>query len=131
MNSAAHDLALYLDDLSVGTFGGENDWCLNVNGEPATPNNAITIYDTGGLGPDTDQLDIERPTVQIRVRGSSFPDAYGKQKLIQGLLIFSSHEMETSNVSGIVQTSDIAAIGRDDKGNHIVTANYQLMRTAI
>ncbi len=132
MKSPAHDLAVYLSSApqSVGAFGGNAAWCINVAAEPAAPPQAITLYDTAGNEPDTDQLD-SMPRFQVRVRAPIFADAYTKQAAIRDLLLL-PEPLTTSESHYLIQmASDIESIGRDDGNNFLLVANYRARRTAI
>ncbi len=126
MNSPAHDIALYLVANGVGTLPYTSGWAVSLALEPANPDNAVTVYDTGGQGPDTDELDLKRPTFQVRVRSASYVTAYAKQQAIRDLLILTQ---PIGDFVGIEMTSDILAIGRDESSRHLLTANYQAIRT--
>jgi minor capsid protein len=133
VRSAAHDIALHIADAGLGTFGGASGWAVSVGTAPASPDTAITVYDTGGEGPDTDQLDIEQPTIQVRVRSgrssSAYVDAHIKQRAIRALL----HAIRGVVISGsryaaVVMTSEILVIGRDENDRFLMVANYRVMR---
>lgn len=130
MNSIADDVAHYVAGHgTIGAFGGDVSWCVSCGAEAASPADVITVYDTGGGGPDTDELDLESPTFQVRVRAVAFRDGYDKQREIRDALIFDSPiSMATSTVIGIEMTSDIMSIGRDDSGRFIIVANYRAIR---
>lgn len=130
MNSPAHDIALYLAAQSIGTLPWTSGWAVSVALEPVSPDNAVTVYDTGGQEPDTDELDLKRPTFQVRVRSKSYQDAYDKQVEIRDLLILQMPiSAQDSDFVGIMMTSDVLAIGRDDNNRHILVANYLAIRT--
>jgi hypothetical protein len=133
MRSPAHDIALHIAGAGLGTFGGASGWAISVGTEPASPETTITVYDTGGEGPDTDQLDIERQTIQVRVRSAkesgAYQAAYDKQRAIRAVLInLSGVVMDGSRYLGIVMTSEILTIGRDDNDRFLMTANYRVIR---
>lgn len=133
MNSPAHDLVLYLVSQGVGAFGGEGDWSLHVSGEPATPENVITLYDTAGGDLDTDEQDVWQPSIQVRVRGKNYNAAYQKQVVIQKLLtrpgLDPVIDAETSRFTGVMMTSDVLSLGRDENKLYLLTANYRARRT--
>lgn len=132
MKSAAHELALKLDAEYIGVFGGSSGWVISVGTEPDSPGTAITLYDTGGLDPDTDEMDLLRPFVQVRVRSSSYSDAYAKQREIQAALIAIQSEVIEDHVySFVVVESDILSLGRDDNDRSLFTCNYRVMRYAV
>lgn len=130
MNSPAHDIALYLVANAVGTLPWTSGWAVSVALEPPEPNNSVTVYDTGGQEPDTDELDLMRPSLQVRVRSVSYQDAYDKQVQIRDLLILPQPiSAEDSDFVSIQMTSDILSIGRDDNNRHVLVANYLAIRT--
>ena len=51
-----------------GPSAAQRDGRSAVGTEASSPDTTVTLYDTGGEGPDTDELDIERQTIQVRVR---------------------------------------------------------------
>ena len=129
MNSPGHDIALLIAAASIGTFGSESAWGVFVGREPAKPDSCITVYDTSGGEPDTDELDWFRPTFQVRVRGVSYQDAYDKQIAIRDALIYASPvDVTGGRFVGIMMTSDVMSIGGEDSKRHILTANYRAIR---
>lgn len=131
MNSLARDVALFLDAESVGAFPpASSGWAISVAQEPASPDDAITVYDTGGLEPDTDELDVFRPTIQVRVRSRDYEGARAKHEVIRELLIMQQPLVLATSSVLVSASSEIAGIGRDDNNRHILTANYRARRTA-
>lgn len=83
--STAFDTATIIDDLGYGTLWSSAGWSVQVGREPTEPTECITVYDTPGQQPWYND-EVERPGIQIRVRGKSgsgYPDAYAK---IEGIL---------------------------------------------
>lgn len=134
MRSPAHDIALHIASVpGIGTFGGATGWTISVATEASSPDTTITVYDTGGEGPDTDELDIERQSIQVRVRSGkqsgAYQAAYDKQHAIRAALInLSGVVMDGSRYLGIVMMSEILTIGRDDNDRFLMTANYRVIR---
>lgn len=129
MNSLAKAVAAYLDTLGVGEFAGNGPgWTIAYAGEPASPDKAITVYDTGGGEPTAD-IEFYQSTIQIRVRAVDYDDAYGKQQEIRDILIGTpTHELDDTLVIGFWNSSDITGIGRDENRRLITTANYRTIR---
>jgi hypothetical protein len=130
--STAYNVARYLATQGIGTWAGSSGWSINVSREAVSPDKCITIYDTGGEEPDTDQLD-ERPTFQVRVRsaktGDAYLDAHAKQVAIRDLLTAEIPPvMNGVAYVGIMQMSEIASIGRDENDRHLLVANYRARR---
>jgi hypothetical protein len=125
MKSPAHDLAIYLASQGVGQFPGS----ISVNVEPADPVDVVTIYDTGGDSPDTDQLDLLRPTFQVRVRSMDPEAGYEMQERIRDLLMLPGRIVTVNSAFVVITpTSDVAHIGRDDNDRHLTTLNYSAIR---
>lgn len=118
-------IANYLSSNGIGTFAGAVAWSIHIAVEPATPNEAITIYDTGGSEPDTNELDLLHRTIQIRTRSAVYSPGYTKQEQIRDLLILNS---PVAGFVDIQMSTDILAIGRDVNNNHILTSNYRLLQ---
>jgi len=138
MISPAHDIALYLAGQDVGTFAGTVGWTINVSREPMMPDDAITIYDTGGGEPDTDELDLMHPTFQVRVRArkrllngidTGYEEAYSKHEQIRDLLMLGSPLVTVNSIFILINlATEISAIGRDDNDRHLLVANYNAIR---
>ena len=126
MKSPAHDLALWMASEGVGTFGNT----IHVSREPISPDDVVTLYDTGGSAPLlSDHAELRDHTIQVRVRNTDYPAGYEKQqeiaRIIQGLEPFVTDDYE---YTGIWMQSDIIAIGRDDNDRFLFTANYRVVR---
>jgi len=126
MQSPALSIAQYLAAQGFGVFAAESGWSIHVASEPEKPDTCITVYDTGGEEPDTDQLD-RRPTFQVRVRGPNYQDAYAK---ISSILDFLMHApavtLNGTRYAAFAPTSDVASIGKDDNNRHVLTVNFRV-----
>lgn len=134
MRSAADELARYLEEQGIGIFGGDADWSIHVDREPLSPESVVTLYDTGGPPELVLEPEIRQPTIQVRVRGRTYAEAYEMQERISRILTQPGEqdayerEIGGSRYLSIVRTSDIMSIGRDDNDRVRLTANYQTMR---
>jgi hypothetical protein len=130
VNSPAHDIAVQLAGLGLGAFPNTGTWPIGVNGEMATPDNVITIYDTGGSGPDTAEMDVGDPTFQVRTRAVLATDAYGKQADIKAALLAARRYTGGNGVvhAFYVMETDVLSLGQDDSKRHIRVANYRVHR---
>lgn len=133
MISPALDIATHLASLpGFGDLHGSNDWALHVDAEPDAPTNCVTLYDTPGLGPDTDERDIWRPGFQVRVRAAAgnYGAAIGRHNLVKSALLFGPIETSASRFTLINLTSDVSSLGRDERGRHVTVATYAAQRVA-
>lgn len=127
--SPALAIAQYLEDQYAGVIGASTGWAISVALSPDTPHNCITVYDTGGEGTDTNELDLERPTFQVRVRSFTYTDAWNKQDEIRSLLqAMDGLTLGAYRYTFVRATSDILSIGTDDRERYLTTANYRAMR---
>lgn len=129
MDSPAKDISDRLEDLSIGTAGTN----IFVSEEPVSPNDCVTIYDTGGSG-EAAFADIElyQPTIQVRVRNISYAAGYAKQEQIRDALIIPvTFTINSTVYLGIWLQSDIISLGRDTNNRYILTANYRIERQPV
>lgn len=129
MPSTAYEVAQYLDANGVGGFASSASWSINVSREPVAPVDAITIYDTPGLEPDTDELDLLKPGFQVRVRCADYLQGFAKQEAIRDLLILpSTLTLSGTRYVSIVMSIDINSIGRDEEDRHLLVASYRTIK---
>lgn len=125
-NSPAFDIAGILQTNGIGTFGTD----IFVAREPETPDQVITVYDTGGDPPNAKFLRDE-PTVQCRVRGN--PDSYGTtwtlaQLIKDTLLGLAPQLIGGSNYVLFVQIADITSVASDKSNRPVLVSDWQLVR---
>lgn len=125
MSSVARDVAAFLQAEGIGTFAATTGWSINVSREPVSPDTCVTIYDTGGDDPDTDEMD-ERANFQVRVRGFDYEDCITKARAIRDALIVpGSVTMNGHTYAYVFMSSGISSIGRDDSDRHLIVASYK------
>lgn len=128
MSSAADDIADFLEDDGVGTVAGAGQWGIYVGKEPVKPDDCITVYDTGG-NPDNADGPFYQPTVQIRVRSTSYALGYAKASEARDKMIIpKSRQGVEWEYTGFWLISDVAKIGTDDSDRELFTVNLRLMR---
>lgn len=118
------------------TLGGSGDWHLWIGKEPATPDRAITLYDSGGLAPNPRWM-IDYPHVQIRVRGgqSDYKIAGNKAQEIRNRLVgresydaYVAHsDTSVDRIIAINAIGDIAFVGYDDSSRPAFVFNLALI----
>lgn len=125
--SVAYIIADYLQDQGLGTIGGFDPWSIFVGTEPASPDEAVTIYDTGGP-PGNPDGPLFNPTIQVRVRSHDYLAGYNRAVVIRDILILpTSRIMGDWRCTGVWLASDVTKIGQDDNNRNLFTANYRLM----
>lgn len=130
MSSAAFDIAARLAGLGIGTVGANTGWTIAVGAEPAAPDNAITIYNTGGDEPDTCEQDILRPAFQVRVRSTDYEAGHAKHVAIREALIRSIFATASARFASVRQASGPLDLGTDDRNRYLTTANYTALCTS-
>lgn len=123
-SSPALEITEYLQTQGEGTIGATSGWALSTGMEPDAPDNAITVYDTGGQAPDNDDQSIERYTVQVRIRSYGYSSAYAKLQSIKSTLIAASF----GSFVAVWAQSEPGLIGKDDNDRFLFTINFEAMR---
>jgi hypothetical protein len=99
---------------------------------PDTPNNLICLFLTGGYDPEMDlsKNAITRPTLQVRVRDTSYSSGVARCEAIQTLLRgVTNTEINGNYYIEILQQSDILSLGKDDKNRSNFTINFKIRRS--
>lgn len=125
--SIALAVARLIEGQGLGVIAGTdaNQWSINIGEEPEKPANTITIYETGGAGPDTDEMDIDRRTMQVRVRSARRANAYERMSLVRRYLLTSPVKTaEGRAFFSFIVDQDIAEIGKDDSNRVLFTMNF-------
>lgn len=117
MSSPARVVANSLNNIA-GT------WFVGVAREPAEPQNCITVYDTGGQAPDTDQLDIIRANIMVRVRSQDYEDGQAMAVNIRSWL----PTQTPAGSFGVVPTSEVSHAGFADNDAYLFTVNFTVFR---
>lgn len=131
MTSVARDVAGYLAGEGLGAVGGSAQWALYIGKEPLQPDDAVTIYDTGGPFDNPDGP-YYSPTIQVRVRSHSYDDGYTRAEAIRDQLIIPTARVIGGWLyTGFWLLSDVVKIGTDDKNRELFTVNFQSRREAV
>lgn len=124
--SAASDVVSYL--ASIGVFTAGVDAFVGTEPDLPTASLTTTIYDTGGAPTEHWYL-YEDPTIQVRVRASSYEVGHAKAEQIRVTLTgIRTLVYDGYHYTGFWIISDIAKIGRDDRDREIFTFNLRIMR---
>lgn len=133
MKSAAHIVALYLQQQGVGTIGGS----IFINGEPPAPDSALTIYDTpsdrprhiGGI--ENTGYRRQKWRVQVRARHRNAQEAH--TWLQQARVVLHLLQRFSPAVGRLTQTTHGAwllsggmSLGRDADNRSIVVDNWEV-----
>lgn len=129
--STANPPSVDIKDVLVDELGYTFGTDLFIGHMPNKVSNCICIYDTGGFGQEV--YDYEKPTIQIRIKNSSYTTGYEKArdikyKLCTGLI--SNRVVNGTRYIMILNQSDILYIGRSDsKKKFLFTVNFLIHRS--
>ena len=122
-----------LDDIgteltTAGVVGGATGWTLAKAFEPPTPDQVVTLYETGGGLPDqTDGTKYDLPTFQVRVRGDEFGYEDARTKMGD---VFDA--LNDATISGYVfvfaAQSGPISLGHDGATRPLLTLNFVTMK---
>lgn len=88
---------------------------------PATPDNAICIYNTGGYKRSLSGTYLEEPTFMIQVRNTSYATGETLCNTIKDLL----HGVKTTKILMVEQQGDVLDIGRDESNRQEFSLNFR------
>jgi len=131
MNPPSEDIKDILESSQSGTglvFGTD----LFIGEEPVSPDQCITIYDTGGPEPQAGYV-YDYPTVQVRIRGNkgAYKETWALADTIKSALHGLHNESwNGTKYHGIWCQSDIIFIGYDDNSRPVFTVNFRIHRSA-
>lgn len=116
------EIANYLVNLGMGTMGSN----IFLGHLPPSPDNAITVLDTGGVEPDR-ELPIDNPTFQVIVRNTDYETGYNNLLAIKEALHKKANWQIYENGKYyyyIFALSNGGHIGRDDNGRDEFSINF-------
>ncbi len=116
------EIANYLVNLGMGTMGSS----IFLGHLPPSPDNAITVLDTGGVEPDR-ELPIDNPTFQVIVRNTDYETGYNNLLAIKEALHKKANWQIYENGKYyyyIFALSNGGHIGRDDNGRDEFSINF-------
>jgi hypothetical protein len=128
-----YQVALILQAAGAGTFKTD----IFVGKEPDSPDDCITLYDTGGI-PD-DCLDrtsrgAEQPNFQVRVRSNNYLIGHAIMNIVRTTLEKKKNTVTDSGGTVSIDTWLTTLpnnIQRDTKNRAILTANFSAIRSVV
>jgi hypothetical protein len=129
MNPTSEDIKDMLESESSLDLAFSDN--LFIGREPATPNNCVTIFDTGGREPSTsmDGANYRYSSIQVRVRNTRYLDAWNMIEAIYDFLHMKSHETWNSIFySLILAMSDAAFLDWDENNRVRLVQNFEVQR---
>jgi hypothetical protein len=127
MSSTAKEIRDYLVSANVLPTSLAAEWSCHVASEPEKPNNTVTIYDIGGLGVDTDELDLVTDGVQVRVRCVKYEEGYAKQVAIRKALNVAAFDGSGRRVIGVTPEGTINSLGKDDNRRFLIVSDFRVL----
>jgi len=133
MNPASQDLKDILVGAGVGTFAGTSGWAIYISQEPASPDEVVTLYDSGGPEPLylMDDTDLFRPNLQARIRGAAggYLEAWAKaQEVADTLGHLAPQTIGGTWYAGVWQQTEVTFLRYDDNNRPVLTVNFRIRR---
>lgn len=88
---------------------------------PATPDNTVCIYNTGGYARSLSGTELEELTFMVKVRNTSYATGEALCSTINNLL----HGHSTTKILMIEQMGGVNDIGRDESNRPEFTQNFR------
>lgn len=136
MNAPSFDIAEILEAYGESSgLGLDYATDLFIGKEPDKPSNCATIFDTPGYPPYLSvggETGYEYPSIQIRVRNTSYINGWAEIEAIKNVL----HGMNHTTVNGtlytvIYCTSGPALLDWDDNGRVRFIINFNVQRRSV
>lgn len=132
MSSPADTTADFLAAAGIGVVASGLDWSIHIGSEPTEPKKTVTVYDTVGSDPVLSEIDLRRPSVQVRVKSDEYAAGWGKANDVHVALVEAGKTIHASTVTiGWFGQGDVLFIGRDDENNYLFTCNFEMMRQSL
>jgi hypothetical protein len=132
MNAPSFDVKDMLEAWGESSgFGFTFTEDLFIGKEPTKPRNCVTIFDTIGLPPELNLTNqgYEYPSIQIRVRNSSYTEGWRIISEIKNSLHGRSHQTWNGSLYTVIYcSSGPALLDFDDNGNARFIINFNLQR---
>jgi hypothetical protein len=136
MNTPSYDIAEILEAYGESSgLGLDYATDLFIGKEPIKPNDCVTIFDTPGFPPYLGlgaETGYEYPSVQIRVRNTTYTGGWAQAEAIKNVL----HGMNHTTVNGTLYTVIICSSGPtlldwDDNGRARFIMNFNAQRQVV
>lgn len=127
------EIATYLTGAGIASTATTANWAIFKGMEPNSPEKCFTLFETGGLENEGNQLTpIDRPTFQLRVRGDSFGYSTARTKLAAARV--SLELIGNSTLSGrryvhVVAVGEAISLGIDENQLPRLVQNYRAIRS--
>ena len=113
----------------LATHVATSGWALETGMLPTTPDKVISLADTGGQ-PSNPKWLLDYPQLQVTVRGAvgGYIAAFAEAKAVKDIILgLPSQTINDDIWDGVLMTSDVAFIGKDENERPIFTANFNLI----
>lgn len=130
MKAPSVDIAYILQDAGVGIIGAATGWAIFADDhEPPSPDQCITLYNTGGTANSAWVEDY--PSIQVRIRGAvgDYQGTWAKAEQVKQVLLAHREKVSEGAIVQVVRVvGDIVFLEYDAIGRPIFTCNFQLSR---
>lgn len=135
MNGPAEDIARLIATNGLATFAGTSGWSVNVGVVLDSPDQMITISDSGSLPADTiSDVEIDNWVVQFRVRGRGIQEVRDKIDTVMASINLKKYYEVVDGATTIryivmYRSTLPEFIGTDERNRPIYVFNMSGLRT--
>lgn len=113
-----------------GVVGGATGWTLAKAYMPPSPDQVVALFETGGFAPEL-PVDLDRPTFQVRVRGTKMDYPGARAKIDQ--VVTELHKFQ-GTLSGVYYVMIAAMqspmpLGYDENERPELAVNFRALRS--
>jgi hypothetical protein len=132
MNPTSVDIKGLIVAAGLGVFGAQSGWAVAISRRPDTPDQIMTIYDSGSWRAPNPALLIDYPTINVNVRGSAgdYAATYTKALAVRDLLLgLPAQTVGGTRYVSVTVRSDPYFLAYDEMNRPEFTINFDVIRT--
>ena len=129
MSSPSEGIRDLLAAANVGIFATQAGWSIQIGKEPISPDQTITIFDSGGSDPSPKWL-LDYPSIQLRVRGLPGDYLATRAKALEcknALLAADSQTLNGDRWDSVTMAGDISFLDYDQQDRPRFVLNFRLI----
>lgn len=113
----------------ITAHAASSGWQIDIGMMPESPVKVININDTGGWDLPNPAWLLDYPSIQVLVRGevNGYLDTWREAKAVKDLILgIDAQVLNGDRFDGIIMSSDLAYIGRDEEQRPLFSMNFAL-----
>lgn len=112
---------------SIGVFDTVGPWSVFLSKLPDSPDEVISLFDSGGLAPNPKWL-LDYPDISVIVRGKTYQATFDKMKAVKDALLgLPAQVINGDRWDGVTQIGEFAFVGYDNKDRPQFSTTFRVI----